>query len=496
MAAMLLSACSKEEQSVEKGQNLDGTFTFNLVLDVPDDEKADGAAAKAATRATVTMARYLLEMYEVDVTATPIRMTSIDGTFNVSMKKGVDYVCLFWADGGEADYTATDLKAVTQTTPTDVGKPAYYATVTTNTNNFNGSVTLKRAVAEVRYVEAEGFTTTDNTLTVKYPIGGASFNVADGTVANFGTGAEVVRSFTNITATAADATLATDYLLAPAEQKFMSGIKFQFNTEPEKTIAMAPLQANFKTNLKGAYGYVLYVSNEQEFAAEWEKAKVSGGDFIVTLANNLTLSAESYETSEIAGAVIINGKHTLTIDIGIGISTPVIFNCKVVATEYGSLAVSSGGSYTPKSAAEFTCPVKYWVESEAEFLQAMNDQNSVYIEVENYITLTSTGNLTNTDVSIFMSVNTSLTIPTATTLSVGELELYTQSTFIGGTTNVSGNLKFYNRSAISANTTINCTSITTDGNIESITNNGTITYLNDVDKPTLALFTPNQPTKR
>ncbi|MDD2953679.1 MAG: hypothetical protein PHC95_11025 [Parabacteroides sp.] len=254
MAAILFSACSKEELPVEKGQNPDGTFTFNLALDVPDDEQAAGAVAKASTRAPVRMARYLLEMCEGGVTVTPVKMSNNTGIFNVTMKKGVDYVFLFWADGGVGDYTATNLQAVTQTTPTNAGKPAYYAKVEANTTTFNGTVTLKRAVAAVQYVETTGFSSTGNTLTVKYPIGGAAFNVANGTVANFGTGADITRSFSAIAATAKDGTVATDYLFAPAATKtVMNGIKFQFNSLGEKTLTAIPLQANFTTKIKGNY---------------------------------------------------------------------------------------------------------------------------------------------------------------------------------------------------------------------------------------------------
>lgn len=253
IAAILFTACDKDEHPTGNGLNPNGTFTFNLSLDFPEDDTRGEGGAEGLTRASVKMARYLLEMYEGDLTATPVKMNNATGTFDVTMKKGVDYICLFWADGGDKEYTATDLKAVTQTTPANVGKPAYYGKVTVNTSNFNGTVTLKRAVAEVNFTETTGFTTTDNTLTVQYPITGAAFNVSDGTVSNFGTGADITRTFTGIAATAKDGLLATDYLLAPATQTAMNGIKIKFNQYDEKTLTATPLRANFKTNINGKY---------------------------------------------------------------------------------------------------------------------------------------------------------------------------------------------------------------------------------------------------
>lgn len=498
MTAMLLSACSKDEQSIEKGQNPDGTFTFNLALDVPDEEKADGAAAKVTTKATVTMARYLLEMYEGNLDATPVKMSNNTGIFNVKMKEDVDYICLFWADGGEADYTATDLKAVTQTTPTDLGKPAYYAKVTVNTTDFDGSVKLTRAVAEVQYIETDGFLEGNNALTVTYPITGTAFNVADGTVANFGTGTEITRTFSAIAAKNANDTIATDYLLAPATQTAMSNIKFQFNTEPEKTLLTTPLQANFKTNVKGKYSStpIVCVSNENEFLAEWTKAEESGGDFIVMLKNDITLSDNEYSDELLEGKIIVHGNYTLTIDVGITIFKSIVFNCKVAATDYGALIIQSGGSYTPKSADDFACPVAWYVTTDAEFLHAMNNPNTVGIYVVGSITLTSTGDLSNTDAILAIDKNFSLTIPTTTTLSVGALGIWGGSTLTGGTINVAGEAEFGRLCTIAAGTTINCTTYTTDGNTSNIYNNGTITYSQDVDHSFPELFIPNQPTKR
>lgn len=262
----MLASCNKQQIDEPKtdGANPDGTFTFNLALEEPLDENGVQQTAKA--RETVSVSRYILEIYKGDTNGAMERQENNTGTFNVIIDKGIDYVCLFWADGGAADYNATSLKAVSQITETATGKPAYYARKVVNSKNFDGNVSLTHAVAEMVFVETVGFAETGNTLVVTYPFASSTFNLSDGTVARTA-GTAIVRTFGGIGAVAANGTVATDYILAPEALGIIDGLKFQFNTEDEKTIAQTPVQAKYRTRIKG------------EFAKPKPQAKPQVGDF-------------------------------------------------------------------------------------------------------------------------------------------------------------------------------------------------------------------------
>ena len=77
----LVAACTDEPVMREQEATQQ---TFNVAI----GEMGNARQTKAA----VTMARYLLEIYEGDLSATPERMGNATGTFSVTMKKGVDYL--------------------------------------------------------------------------------------------------------------------------------------------------------------------------------------------------------------------------------------------------------------------------------------------------------------------------------------------------------------------------------------------------------------------
>lgn len=243
-AMLAFASCSKEGlPKTEDCQNIDGSYTFNLGI-----EESDYAPK---TRAAVTIGRYMLEMYEGDLTATPTKQSNTTGVFTVEMKKNTDYVCLFWADNG-TDYTVTNLKAVRQTTETALGTAAYFAKETVNSKTFNGAVTLKRAVAELSFIDKNGLTEATNSLKIIYPYASATFNLADGTVTH-ATGS-TVRTIANIAPPTDKSTaFATDFVLAPTASGVMQGLKLQLNTEAEKTIAEITIQANYRTKITGEY---------------------------------------------------------------------------------------------------------------------------------------------------------------------------------------------------------------------------------------------------
>lgn len=241
---LALASCTEEDTAVQPQEVT--TQTFSVAISEPD--------YVLQTRGPVTMSRYLLEMYEGSLSAEPVKMeNTTNGTFDVSLKKGVNYICLFWADGGAADYDAASLQAVKQTTATKSGTTAYYACVTVNSNNFDGNITLRRAVAELSFIDKFGLTDANNTLTVTYPYARAVMNLGTGTV-DYSTGSPVVHTLTGITPPASSAApFAADFILAPAEAGKLTGLKLQLNSGEEKTIPEAVVQANYKTKITGEY---------------------------------------------------------------------------------------------------------------------------------------------------------------------------------------------------------------------------------------------------
>lgn len=242
-ALFALASCSKEEFTLQEPDGED--FTFNLAVEEPD--------YAPPTRVEMKAERYLLEMYEANLTATPVKMTSEDGKFNVTLKKGVDYVCLFWADGGATGYNAANLKAVTLADKTLSGPVAYCANVTVNSKTFNGSITLKCAVAELSFIDTDGLTNGGNTLKITYPYASVALNVADGTV-TYTTPGNTEETLNGIPQVEANEPFAAVCVLAPTVAQKLTGLKFQLNTGGvEKIIDETPVQANYRTKLKGLF---------------------------------------------------------------------------------------------------------------------------------------------------------------------------------------------------------------------------------------------------
>lgn len=240
---LAFASCTDEETAMQEQGVTEQTF--NVAISEPD--------YAPQTRAAVKMNRYLLEMYEGALLVEPVRKESTDGTFNVTMKKGVDYLCLFWADGGADAYNASDLQIITQKDYTKPGTAAYWARVTVNSNNFNGNITLKRAVAELSFIDKKGLTEANNTLKITYPYAIAVMDLSDGTV-GYGKGSPVVHNLTGITPPSSPAeAFASDFILAPAEAGSLEGLKLQLNNEEEKTIGEAVIQANYRTKITGEY---------------------------------------------------------------------------------------------------------------------------------------------------------------------------------------------------------------------------------------------------
>ncbi len=313
---LALAACTDETlvQEQETTQQ-----TFNVAIGETGDARQ--------TKAAVTMARYMLEMYEGDLSATPVKIDNATGTFSVTMKKGVDYLCLFWADNGESAYDASSLQAVKQADETQPGTAAYCAKVTVNSKSFNGNITLRRAVAELSFIDKYGLNQAKNTLKITYPYASAVMNLGDGTVTYTPGEAPAVRTFTDITplATATDA-FAQDFILAPVEEEILAGLKFQLNSQEEKSLPETAVQANYQTKITGEYDMSL---PSMTFIIDTRNGSSNDATFILPLSATLSGYALSVdwgdeETTDLPDGTTLNqanmthtyatpGKYTITL---------------------------------------------------------------------------------------------------------------------------------------------------------------------------------------
>lgn len=237
MALAASTACNKADEPQDTAGETK-TVTINVAIDEPN-----------ASRAIAAPTRFCLEMYEFSIGATPEKFNNTTGIFDVKMKKGAKYILLFWADDATS-YSVYNLKSISPVS-NDKITPAYFAALTVKTEDFDGAVTLKRAVTEINFIETAGFTAAGNSLTVTYPFKGSSFNMYDGTVTR--TSGTVVKNFTDIPATAANGVIATDYILAPTTPTVLENVKFQFNDLTEVVLDKITVQANYKTNIKGEF---------------------------------------------------------------------------------------------------------------------------------------------------------------------------------------------------------------------------------------------------
>lgn len=151
-------------------------------------------------------------------------------------------------------WKTTDLKAVAADSEhADDSGEAYCLAKTFNSKDLTTKdidVTLKNATAQVNFIEKTGLLSDNNKLTVTYAAGG-TLNVSTGKVTEVvGT---ITHTFKNIGQLSANEILATDYILAPKDEKRLLDLTIKFNEETEKALTNMALQQCYKTNIKGEY---------------------------------------------------------------------------------------------------------------------------------------------------------------------------------------------------------------------------------------------------
>lgn len=280
IVAMLASCSQNEELFTDNGNDTTQQVTFTLATD-----------GQPQTRATVEGLRYVVAVY--DETGTEVKPeTEFDSnSFSIMLPPGT-YTCLFWADYGDANYDAADLKNVTdrKNNATDANAEAFYARQSVTVSNGNVvNVTLNRAIAKVILRETDVLEAGNMTVTYSRPL---NFNVSDGTATGAAADTKTLTIGSEIQGSAdSPVEIGSFYVLASADEANLNDFTAKHNEEAEKKIGNVPVQANYQTYITGKYG----VSVSQQFLidvnTDWNTTNKEGS--LLKVGNDYTLTNES-----------------------------------------------------------------------------------------------------------------------------------------------------------------------------------------------------------
>ncbi len=264
--ATIFTSCNKEDSELSNIQ--DPKTTFNITI--------DGLATRA-----IAPTRYIMEVYQVTnpndaVSGTPLqRFEAVNGTFDVILKEGVNYACLFFADYGNKDesyneYNAENLKEIkiiAQTGQMAYGGAVRFTYQNKDVNKPYLNVTLKHIVAQINFIQIEDFTSDNNKLVVLLP---KTFALnLDGNIAT-----EIAKTntltFTGIPKISGRTAIGMGYIIAAYSTQTVMDIKTTFNDEVVKTISNVPFQCNYRTNISGAYSNLYETTISVSCEEEWE----------------------------------------------------------------------------------------------------------------------------------------------------------------------------------------------------------------------------------
>ena len=249
MAAMLAS-CSQDELDVAQGT---GVAVITATVD-------NGIATRSTySYDDVDITRCLLEVHDAEGALVGTQHSAeaqADGTFTFNVR-GLDpakeYTFAFWADNGSA-YNAADLAAVTIADNADAAEAlAFSGTTTSNPGEI--SATLTHAVAKMTLNTTGKLNSGDN---VAVTVSGASTTVNVLTGEASGTGE--YSSNTTLSEDMTSGDVMTFYV--PASTTGQTGemtITYKANGwegSDEKTITNVPMQANYRTRVRGDIGAI------------------------------------------------------------------------------------------------------------------------------------------------------------------------------------------------------------------------------------------------
>lgn len=256
VATMMASCSQSEDVVIENGTAKQVTFS----LSTPDSQ-SDAVKHKARANAAATSdLRYVLAIYDELGTTEVVPETEFStGSFAVRLDPG-KYTCLFWADHGDENYDAADLKSVALKSEASEPEAFYAKQGITVTDGNEVSVTLNRAVAKVVLKETDQLKPGSIKVTFNEYQG---FNVDTESTTGAATASKTLPIATTINGSIASPAEVGSFLtLANKADRDLVDLKLQYNAEAEKTITNVPIQANYVTNICGKFS----VNTNQQFS--------------------------------------------------------------------------------------------------------------------------------------------------------------------------------------------------------------------------------------
>lgn len=271
----LFASCSQDETlPTENGQPVSVNFQLTT-----DDTR---------TRAAVDdLTRYAVEVYKKDNLTTPyLEASNTNGNGNLSLRlpQG-EYTCLFWADYGDVNYNISNMQSVSR--QAEATNPMAYCLKQdiTVTDGSPQTFTLKHAVAAIQLVETKGVAASQ--LTVSFTNYYTGYNVMAGNVVENTSTAGYSATVTVEQATG-ETTIASFYTFAPENESIVAEFKFTLANETEKTVSNVPLQANYRTLIKGSFcspTHSFSVTADADWNTPGNNMDIDGNEFPLELGD-------------------------------------------------------------------------------------------------------------------------------------------------------------------------------------------------------------------
>lgn len=295
--AAMLTSCSQNEELLQDGTD-NGLSTVTITAQVED-----GVKTRATHADDDAITRCILQVREVGSNSTGTSYTGMaqaDGSykFTLSLKKGVKFDFLFWAD--DKSYTATNLTAITLT---DSKKPgiAYFGSILNTELTSVMTVSLTHAVAKVT-VKTTGTLPTGKNVEVNIPTY-TTFDVKAGDV----TGTSTTQGFTAEYATEiTNNEVYSFYVLAQKKGELTPTTTISCDGE-STPLSNVPLQMNYRTVISGDIANINKVVGDitATVVSDWAGDKEEQVFPLINLTTAGTL------TADMISEVLANGNTTL-----------------------------------------------------------------------------------------------------------------------------------------------------------------------------------------
>ncbi|MDO4181561.1 MAG: leucine-rich repeat domain-containing protein [Bacteroidales bacterium] len=302
--AAMLASCSSDEGLQNATDNGLSTVTITAQLN-------DGIKTRATHDADDAVQRCFVEVRETGSNTAGMQYPgTLDGStykFNLSLKSGVNYDFLFWADDDKS-YSTDDLTAVTLSTEAN-GKPgiAYYGCLLNKPLTAGMTVDLTHAVAKVT-LRTTGTLPTGKTVKVSIPTY-AGFDVMNGVV----TGSSAPQDFTaDYNTEITNNEVFSFYVLAKKESDLVDAT---VSCDVESTtLTYVPLQMNYRTVLEGDVANINKAIGDitATIVSDWAGTNDTQAFPQINLQNGEELTSDMIAAAISNGTLIIKGDMTET----------------------------------------------------------------------------------------------------------------------------------------------------------------------------------------